>query len=157
MIRIQEDDFDMAAEYRRLRGSGVGAIVTFTGLVRDFDQWGESGSPPVETLHLQHYPGLTEKKLEEIIREAHQRWSLADIAVIHRVGTLQPGDPIVFVGVAAAHRGEAFAAAEFVMDYLKTRATLWKKITRNGESQWLDMKDSDRAAAERWAGGGAGE
>lgn len=157
MIRIQEQDFDMAAEYQRLRGSGVGAIVTFTGLVRDFDQPSEAGEQPVETLYLQHYPGLTEKKLEEILLEAHQRWALADIAVIHRVGSLKPGDQIVFVGVAAAHRGEAFAAAEFVMDYLKTRATLWKKITRNGESQWLDMKDSDRAAAQRWTGSGAGE
>lgn len=150
VIRIQPDDFDVAAEYDRLRhGAGrSGAIVTFTGLVRDFNSGDDNAS--VQTLTLQHYPGMTEKLLGDIVTEAQQRWQIDDVTVIHRVGTLRPGDQIVLVAVASGHRREAFEAAEFLMDYLKTRATLWKKVGTGESEQWLAMKDSDRRAAERW-------
>lgn len=147
-IIIQQEDFDLHQEYQHLRQLGGGAIVVFTGLVRDFDQAGQG--LPIDSLFLQHYPGMTERLLGEVVDEARSRWKLLDITVIHRVGNLQPGDQIVLVGVCAHHRGDAFSAAEFVMDYLKTRATLWKKTISAGQEQWLDMKSSDRAAAERW-------
>ncbi len=152
MIRIQPEDFDLAEEYQQLRqgGAGVGAIVTFTGLVRDFNNIAERQGASVETLFLEHYPGMTERLLEDIIREARDRWQLSGVTVIHRIGELKPGDQIVFVGTAAAHRAEAFAAAEFLMDYLKTRAAFWKRVRRGGRNEWLDMKDSDRMAASRW-------
>ena len=121
-------------------------MVTFSGLVRDFES-----DDSIESLSLQHYPGMTEKLLQEIVDQAHQRWSLIGSTVTHRVGKLLPGDQIVFVGVASEHRADAFEAAQFLMDYLKTKATFWKKVSQNGEQHWIESKQSDSAAAERWS------
>lgn len=147
-IRIQHDDFDLAREYQQLRqlSSTVGAVVTFSGLVRDFET-----DSTIESLTLQHYPGMTEKLLQEIVEQANQRWKLIGSTVIHRVGQLLPGDQIVFVGVASEHRADAFEAAQFLMDYLKTRATLWKQVSQNGQQHWVESKASDLAAAKRWS------
>ena len=149
-IAIQQADFSLQEEYDRLRTTTSGAIVTFSGLVRDFDSRDED--EPVRSLHLQHYPGMTEKLLRDIVEEACGRWGVDAVTVIHRVGDLQPGDQIVLVAVSAAHREPAFQAASFVMDYLKTRATLWKKTATDRGSQWVEMKASDREAAGRWDG-----
>ncbi|WP_422474161.1 molybdopterin synthase catalytic subunit MoaE [Endozoicomonas sp. ALB032] len=146
MISIQKDDFDPGYEQDQLSGNtGTGALVTFTGLVRD-----ENLGDDVGGLYLEHYPGMTEKTLQEIIDEAAERWPLQAIKVIHRVGQLQPGDRIVFVGVASAHRKAAFEICEFVMDYLKTRAPFWKKETTPEGDRWVDARESDEQAAKRW-------
>ena len=123
MISVQTQDFSLADEYQLLsEGTSAGAVVTFVGKVRDFNQGDE-----VQGLSLEHYPGMTEKALTEIVEQAKQRWSLLQVRVIHRVGDLELGDQIVFVGVSSAHRGDAFDACEFIMDYLKTKAPFWKK------------------------------
>ncbi|MDD4880242.1 MAG: molybdopterin synthase catalytic subunit MoaE [Gallionellaceae bacterium] len=157
-IRVQTEPFDLAAEVAALYRDNprVGAVASFLGLVRDGhpnrSPSGEGDGDGVNTLTLEHYPGMTEKSLEQIVRDALARWDLLDVTVIHRVGELQPTDPIVLVAVASAHRGEAFAACEFIMDYLKTRAPFWKKeMTPDGE-RWVDAKESDDLAAERWRG-----
>lgn len=151
IIRIQCEDFSLQAEYDRLRAAGgPGAIVTFAGLVRDFNRGDSESAAAVETLTLQHYPGMTEKLLGEIVAQAQSRWPVTDVTVIHRIGELRPSDQIVLVAVSAAHRQEAFAAAEFLMDYLKTRATFWKKISAGGSTQWVDMNAVDVDAAARW-------
>jgi molybdopterin synthase catalytic subunit len=146
-IHIQADDFDLAEEYELLRqlDSAVGAVVTFTGLVRDLEK-----NASINSLTLQHYPGMTESLLQEIVDQAQQRWHLIGVTVIHRVGELLPSDQIVFVGVASQHRADAFEAAQFVMDYLKTKATFWKKVDRNDGQHWVESKDSDQTAKERW-------
>ena len=145
MISIQTEDFNAGSEYQALVEAGnTGAVVTFVGRVRDFDKL--SGSD----FHLEHYPGMTEKSLQAILDEAAQRWQLDAIRVIHRVGRLLPADQIVFVGVSSPHRREAFAACEFVMDYLKTRAPFWKKEFGPTGARWVDAKQSDEAAAARW-------
>ena len=146
-IRIQPDDFDLATEYQLLRqlDSAVGAVVTFTGLVRDLEK-----NTSINSLTLQHYPGMTESLLQEIVDQAQQRWDLIGITVIHRVGELLPSDQIVLVGVASQHRADAFEAAQFVMDYLKTKATFWKKVDQNGQQHWIESKDSDQTASDRW-------
>lgn len=146
-IRIQTQDFDLTQEYQKLRGLSptVGAVVTFTGLVRDFEV-----DSSIDSLSLQHYPGMTETLLQEIIDQANKRWNLIGSSVIHRVGELQPQDQIVFVGVASQHRADAFAAAQFLMDYLKTKATFWKQVSQNGRQHWVESKDSDVDAAARW-------
>jgi len=146
-ISIQQDDFDIAEESRLLResNSNTGAIVTFSGLVRDLDN-----ERKVESLILEHYPGMTESSLEKIIAQAQSRWSILDVTVIHRIGELQAGEQIVFVAVASLHRGEAFSACEFIMDFLKTRAPFWKKCRdENGES-WVEAKSTDEDASARW-------
>ncbi|MFZ8929591.1 MAG: molybdopterin synthase catalytic subunit MoaE [Pseudohongiellaceae bacterium] len=146
-ISIQQDDFDIAEESRLLResNSNTGAIVTFSGLVRDLDN-----ERKVESLILEHYPGMTESSLEKIIAQAQGRWSILDVTVIHRIGELQAGEQIVFVAVASLHRGEAFSACEFIMDFLKTRAPFWKKCRdENGES-WVEAKSTDEDASARW-------
>ncbi len=146
-ISIQQDDFDIAEESRLLResNSNTGAIVTFSGLVRDLDN-----ERKVESLILEHYPGMTESSLEKIIAQAQGRWSILDVTVIHRIGELQAGEQIVFVAVASLHRGEAFSACEFIMDFLKTRAPFWKKcLDENGES-WVEAKSTDEDASARW-------
>ncbi len=146
-IRIQQDDFNVQAEIDCLRelSANIGAVATFTGLVREL-QDGQT----IKSLFLEHYPGMTERSLDKILVEAQQRWPLLDATVVHRVGTLVPGDQIVFVGVSSSHRGAAFAACEFIMDFLKTRAPFWKKcLLQNGE-HWVEAKDSDQAASERW-------
>jgi molybdopterin synthase catalytic subunit len=147
MIRVQQDDFNQQIEYDHLRqASNTGAVVTFTGLVRDINQ-GEK----ITALTLEHYPAMTEKALADIVEQAKSRWSLINTTVIHRVGELQLLDQIVFVGVASLHRGDAFAACEFIMDYLKTSAPFWKKETNSeGKSYWVDARDSDQTALAKW-------
>lgn len=147
MISIQTADFNQQQEYDRLRASTqIGAVVTFTGLVRDFNQ-GES----VTSLVLEHYPAMTEKSLQEIVAIAQQRWLIDEFTIIHRVGELTVSDQIVFVGIASAHRGDAFAACEFIMDYLKTQAPFWKKeVMEDGQSRWVDARETDQDALHKW-------
>ena len=146
-VSVQEFDFDVALEIAALSAERreVGAVATFVGLVRDVSE-----GASVAAMTLEHYPGMTEQALEEIVAEARSRWSLHAVRVIHRHGRLQPGDRIVFVGVAGAHRGEAFAACEFIMDYLKTRAPFWKKEETPEGARWVDARDLDDSAARRW-------
>ncbi|MBK7415596.1 MAG: molybdopterin synthase catalytic subunit MoaE [Dechloromonas sp.] len=146
-VRIQEADFDLGSELAALRAGDarVGALASFVGLVRDIND----GSS-VSEMTLEHYPGMTEKALEEIVCEAKSRWEIYDSLVIHRVGPLRPCDQIVLVAVTSAHRGEAFAACEFIMDYLKTRAPFWKREATPEGARWVDARDSDDSAATRW-------
>jgi molybdopterin synthase catalytic subunit len=147
LIRIQEADFDLTTEVQSLRKNDprVGAVVTFVGAVRDMNDGSQ-----VKGMTLEHYPGMTEKSLEEIIKQARVRWDLYRILVIHRVGPLLPEDQIVLVAVTSAHRGEAFAACEFIMDYLKTAAPFWKKEETPEGSKWVDARVTDDAAMARW-------
>jgi len=151
MIRVQQEDFSVADLYAGLRAQSpnAGAIVTFTGLVREFYQ-GAGDGPRVQTLFLEHYPGMTEKALQDIVDQASERWEVIACQVIHRVGELQAGEQIVYVGVAGTHRGEAFAAAEFIMDYLKTRAPFWKRQQTDEGSGWIESRASDDEARSRW-------
>lgn len=146
-VRIQENDFDISAEITALRKGDprVGAVVTFLGAVRDMND----GSK-VKGMTLEHYPGMTEKALEDIISQAKTRWDIYHALVIHRVGPLLPEDQIVFVAVTSAHRGEAFAACEFMMDYLKTAAPFWKKEDTPEGARWVDSRVTDDAAMARW-------
>lgn len=146
-ISIQTEDFDLAAELASLRKNSqqIGALASFVGLVRDF-----SGDERIEKIHLEHYPGMSEKALEKIIAEANARWQLLCVRVIHRIGTLHPGEQIVLVATAAQHRGEAFAACEFIIDYLKTAAPFWKREQTTQGVKWLNTKDSDMQRMERW-------
>jgi molybdopterin synthase catalytic subunit len=146
-VRVQTEDFDVSAEIARLRAGEpkIGAVASFVGVVRDLND----GSN-VSQMTLEHYPGMTEKALERIVTEAKQRWDIFDVLVVHRVGPLAPTDQIVLVAVTSAHRGEAFAACEFVMDYLKTQAPFWKKERTASGSRWVEARDSDDAAAQRW-------
>jgi len=149
IIRVQEADFDAGAELEALTKGrrDVGAVASFIGLVRETND-GHS----INAMTLEHYPGMTEKALADICREAHARWDILETLVIHRVGALAPGDRIVLVGVSSAHRGEAFQACEFIMDYLKTRAPFWKKESTPQGEKWVDARDSDDVAAQRWKG-----
>lgn len=146
-IKVQTEPFDMAAIQEALRCSsaGIGAVVTFVGQMRDINE-----GDAVSTMTLEHYPGMTEKALQTIVDEADERWDLMGIHVVHRVGPLQPLDPIVLVAVASAHRGEAFQACEFVIDYLKTRAPFWKKEQTPEGDRWVDARHSDDQAESRW-------
>ena len=146
-VRVQREDFDVARELERLRGGDVriGAIASFVGLVRDVNEASE-----VRAMTLEHYPGMTEKALAQIIEEARSRWGIVDALIIHRVGELKPGDQIVLAAVAGAHRGEAFAACEFIMDYLKTRAPFWKKEQTPEGERWVEARASDDEKASRW-------
>jgi molybdopterin synthase catalytic subunit len=146
-VRVQSEDFDTGRELDALtRGrNDVGALASFTGIVRD-----SNDGSRISGMTLEHYPGMTESALEDICRQAHERWDLIDTLVIHRVGPLKPGDRIVLVGVTSAHRGAAFEACEFIMDYLKTRAPFWKKESIGGGERWVEARDSDEAAARRW-------
>ena len=145
-FRVQTEDFDIAAELAAMRTNpAIGAVASFIGLVRDVNE-----GTGVATLTLEHYPAMTEKALAAIVGQAQQRWEILDCVLIHRVGTLQPGDQIVLVMVASAHRGHAFEACEFIMDYLKTQAPFWKKeVTPDGE-RWVESRDSDEVAVSRW-------
>ena len=147
IVRVQAADFDTGRELEALTAGrrDVGAVASFVGLVRDAND-----GRPIRAMTLEHYPGMTEKALEDICAQAHSRWDLIDTLVIHRVGPLQPGDRIVLVGVASGHRGEAFAACEFIMDYLKTRAPFWKKEDTPDGGRWVDARESDDTAAGRW-------
>jgi molybdopterin synthase catalytic subunit len=146
-VRIQREDFDVARELERLRAGDarVGAIASFLGLVRDVNEASE-----VRAMTLEHYPGMTEKALAQIVEEARSRWNIIDALVIHRVGELKPGDQIVLAAVAGAHRSEAFAACEFIMDYLKTRAPFWKKEQTPTGERWVEARASDEEKASRW-------
>ena len=146
-VRVQGDRFDVGRELAALHGDDgrVGAIASFIGLVRDLND-----GVGVNRLTLEHYPGMTEKALQAIIDEARSRWDIIDALIIHRVGELQPTDPIVLVAVTSAHRGAAFAACEFIMDYLKTRAPFWKKEATAAGSRWVEARASDDDAALRW-------
>lgn len=146
-ISIQESDFDLAAELDALRRQSkeTGALVSFTGLVRDF-----SDEEEIEGIYLEHYPGMCEKALEKIIAEARQRWSLLGVRVIHRIGQLQPGEQIVLVATASQHRADAFAACEFIIDYLKTAAPFWKREQTTHGTHWLETKASDEQRMQRW-------
>jgi molybdopterin synthase catalytic subunit len=146
--RVQREDFDIGAEVTRLTEgrTDIGAVVTFTGTVR-----GDAGDGVV-AMTLEHYPGMTEEELARVEAEAAARWPLQASLVVHRVGTLRPGDNIVLVVTASAHRQAAFDAAAFLMDYLKTRAPFWKKeVTADGDERWVEARESDDTAAERWA------
>ncbi len=147
MIRVQTAPFDLGAEVDALRAGrlDVGAVASFVGYARDIND----GSG-VTAMTLEHYPGMTEKALATLVDEANARWTLIDVTVIHRVGRLLPGDPIVLVAVASRHRGDAFAACEYLMDALKTRAPFWKKEETPDGERWVDARDSDEDAAARW-------
>ena len=149
-VRVQTQDFDIGAEIAALRRAdpGIGAVASFIGLVRDVNE-----GDAVTGMLLEHYPGMTEKALEGIVAEAKRRWDIIDALVIHRVGELKPLEQIVLVVVTGAHRGAAFAACEFIMDYLKTRAPFWKKERTAQGMRWVEARDSDDEAAERWKAG----
>ena len=145
-ISVRQADFSLEEEAKRLRaGNSTGALVTFSGLVRDMHE-----NEEVEALFLEHYPAMTEASLQAIAAAAAERWPLQAISIIHRIGTLHAGEQIVFVGVASAHRAAAFSACEFLMDYLKTRAPFWKKSLQAGKESWVEAKTSDAKAAQRW-------
>ena len=150
-VRVQREDFDAGAEVARLRAGDarVGAVASFVGVARD-----RNDGAAVATLTLEHYPGMTERALEDICAQARARWDIIEVLVVHRVGDLKPLDQIVLVVVTSAHRGDAFAACEFVMDYLKTEAPFWKKEATPQGARWVDARDSDDAARDRWTGGG---
>jgi molybdopterin synthase catalytic subunit len=138
-IAVQTEDFDVGFEIRNIsKHNGIGAVASFVGLVRDVP------------MTLEHYPGMTERAIAKIVEEAKGRWQVMDCAVIHRYGALKPNDQIVMVAVASAHRGDAFAACEFIMDYLKTRAPFWKKEQTRAGARWVEARASDDEAAERW-------
>lgn len=147
MIRVQQEDFDVGDELRQLRSANpaIGAVVSFVGLVRDLNE-----GNAISCMTLEHYPGMTEKSLQQIVVAAQQRWPLLAVKVIHRIGPLAPCDQIVLVAVASAHRGAAFAACEFIMDYLKTKAPFWKKEETPAGSHWVDARETDDSAAARW-------
>lgn len=145
-VRVQEAAFDLGAETEQFaqRAQGAGAVVTFTGIVRDLPGGG------LRHMQIEHYPGMTEAALREIAQQAQARWSLAEVLVIHRYGVLAPDARIMMVATAAPHRADAFAAAEFLMDYLKSRAPFWKKEVTWDGAHWVDAKQSDEDALERW-------
>jgi molybdopterin synthase catalytic subunit len=146
-VRIQTEDFDIGAEIAQLRRANpkIGAVASFVGVVRDVND-----GDAVAEMTLEHYPGMTERSIEDIITQARGRWKVFDALVIHRIGTLRPTDQIVLVIVTSAHRGDAFAACEFIMDYLKTRAPFWKKESTPSGARWVDARAIDDIAAERW-------
>src|SRR5690606_5303070 len=146
-VRIQSQAFEPGHEVGAMHAAnaGIGAVASFVGYVRDFND-----GQTVSGLFLEHAPGMTEKALYKIIADAEQRWPLLRVEVLHRVGQLQPGEPIVFVGVASAHRQAAFDACNFIMDYLKTRAPFWKKENTQEGPRWVEGKQSDQDAAGRW-------
>jgi molybdopterin synthase catalytic subunit len=147
-VRLQHEPFDLAAEAAKLsRGHrNVGAVVTFTGICR-----GAEDGEPIAALTLEHYPDMAEAEIERHVQQACERWPLAGATVVHRYGRIEPGEDIMMVATASAHRQAAFAAAEFLMDYLKTRAPFWKQVEKAGGKTWVDAKASDDAAAERWS------
>ena len=149
IVKVQEQDFDLSREIKALHAGNaqVGTIASFIGTVRDLNE----GSG-VQTMTLEHYPGMTEKSLTDISRQAAERFDIADTLVIHRYGTLAPLDQIVLVAVTSAHRGEAFSACEFIMDYLKTQAPFWKKERTLDGDRWVESRTSDDTAAARWSG-----
>lgn len=149
MVIVQTEDFSVAREYQRLRDSNpgkTGAICTFVGLVREFGD-----RPDIQGMYLEHYPGMTEKSLNKLILQAQNTWDIHSAKVIHRVGTLQVDEQIVFVGVSSSHRADAFAACEFIMDYLKTDAPFWKKELSKEGNAWVEAKASDQHRKSKWS------
>ena len=146
-VRVQQEDFDAGAEIARLRANNpkIGAVASFIGIVRDLNEGAAVGS-----ITLEHYPGMTDKALTSIAEQAKARWNLLDVLIIHRIGTLAPTDQIVLVVTTSSHRGDAFAACQYVMDYLKTDAPFWKKEVTADGPRWVDARDSDVDAQERW-------
>jgi len=146
-VRIQAEDFDLSAEISQLRASNaqVGAVASFIGIARDMNEGSD-----VQMLTLEHYPGMTEKVLSGLIEQAKQRWDIFDALIIHRIGTLKPQDQIVLVAVTSRHREAAFSACECIMDFLKTKAPFWKKEQSSTGARWVDAKESDDQAAQRW-------
>lgn len=146
-VSIRSTDFDLSAEVAALRANdpGVGAVVAFVGTVRD-----RNDGQGVSRMELEHYPGMTEAAIEAMIDAAHARFEISAVSVVHRVGLLEPMDQIVLVAVSSAHRGQAFQACEFLMDYLKTQAPFWKKETTRDGAHWVDARSSDDAALKRW-------
>jgi molybdopterin synthase catalytic subunit len=151
MVRVQHEEFDVNAEVARLRAANprIGAVACFIGVVRDVND-----GDTIASMTLEHYPGMTEKALAEIATQARARWQLYDVLIIHRVGELRPTEPIVLVVTTSAHRHDAFAACEFVMDYLKTEAPFWKKEATPSGERWVDAREADDAARERWSRAG---
>ncbi len=146
-VKVQREDFDPGAEIARLHEgrSDIGAVVSFVGVVR-----GDSGGDKLRTMTLEHFPGMTERELERIAEEARERWSLDGVTIVHRYGELKPGERIVLVVTAAGHRHAAFEAGSFLMDYLKTKAPFWKREMRESGEHWVEARESDDRAAERW-------
>jgi molybdopterin synthase catalytic subunit len=146
IIRIQTEDFDIAALHRELLAgrSDVGAIASFIGLVRDLE------GDPLQQMTLEHYPGMTESALQDIASRAQRRWEIVDLGIVHRVGALAPADQIVLVSVLSSHRADAFAACQFIMDYLKTEAPFWKKEVSEQGAKWVESRASDDQAREKW-------
>jgi molybdopterin synthase catalytic subunit len=149
-VRLQSEPFDAATEAKKLsRGrTDVGALVTFTGICR-----GDEAGEPIAALTLEHYPGMAEAEVERHVAEAVTRWPLIGVTVIHRYGRIQPGEDIMMVATASSHREAAFAAAEFLMDFLKTRAPFWKQVEKTGGKSWVEAKAADDASASRWKTG----
>lgn len=146
-VRVQNEDFDAGVEIARLRANNpkIGAVASFIGIVRDLNEGATVGS-----MTLEHYPGMTEKSLASIAEQAKARWTLDDVLIVHRIGTLAPADQIVLVVTTSSHRGDAFSACQFVMDYLKTDAPFWKKEATADGIRWVDSRDSDTRAREKW-------
>ncbi|SPE24403.1 molybdopterin synthase, large subunit [Burkholderiales bacterium] len=149
-ISVQQEDFDPGAEIDALGGAATGAVVSFVGIARDF-----SGDFPVEQITLEHYPGMTERSLQDIVEQALARWDLIRVRVIHRVGALRPGERIVLVATASSHRDAAFDACRFIIDYLKTQAPFWKRESGGKGARWVEARDSDERAREQWHRGPA--
>ena len=146
-IKIQNEDFDVSEEIKLLHQNNTGAIVNFVGIVRGYD---EKNNTIINSMTLEHYPGMTETEIEKILVDSFDRWELTGATVIHRVGDLKPSDQIVFVGVSSKHRQNAFDGCNFIMDWLKTKAPLWKVETNNNKKNWVSFNRSDNEALEKW-------
>ena len=147
-VRIQSDDFDVTKENKKLQNDEPGAIVNFVGIVRGFD---EKKNESIKSLTLEHYPGMTELEIENIVNESCERWSVSAVTVIHRIGKLLPSDQIVFVGVSSRHRQNAFDSCNFIMDWLKTKAPFWKVEENEHQKKWVDYNLSDDEATKKWS------
>ena len=152
MITIQKEDFDVGAEYEllKIKAGDAGAIVVFTGLVREIYNLDSQRKEPIKSLYLEHYPGMTEKSLHSIIDKANDKWTLLGTRIIHRIGELKPSDQIVFLGTSSTHRQNAFDAAQFIMDHLKSEAPFWKKQSSKLNSEWVESRVSDTDALDSW-------
>ena len=146
-IKIQNEDFDVSDEIKILHQKNTGAIVNFIGVVRGYD---EKNNQIINSMTLEHYPGMTESEIEKIVFESFQRWELTGVTVIHRVGNLKPSDQIVFVGVSSKHRQNAFDGCNFIMDWLKTKAPFWKVEENNNKKNWVSFNENDNQALKKW-------
>ena len=146
-IKIQNKDFDVSVETKMLQQTNTGAIVNFVGIVRGYD---EKNDQVIDSMTLEHYPGMTESEIEKIIVESYKKWELTGITVIHRVGDLKPSEQIVFVGVSSKHRQNAFNGCNFIMDWLKTKAPFWKVEEKNNKRNWVNFNESDNQALKKW-------